>query len=95
VATTVPLTFTGSRLVVNAKVDGGGSLRVGIQPVTAAGGGAHRELLPVTCLPITGDTVAAPVAWAGHGMDLTAWAGVAVRLTFELTAADLFSFHVE
>ena len=91
----MPLTFTGSRLVVNAKVDGGGSLRVGLQPVGAAGRGPRELLAPAECIPITGDSVAAPVAWAGHGMDLSAWAGVAVRLTFELTAADIFSFHFE
>jgi hypothetical protein len=39
--------------------------------------------------------VAAPVAWAGHGADLSAWAGAAVRLTFEITAADLYSFRFE
>ena len=96
VATTIPLTFTGSRLVVNAKVDGGGNLRVGLQhAAVAAGNGGLRELAPTECLPITGDTVATKVAWVGQGGDLSAWAGVPIRLIFELTATDLFSFHFE
>ena len=46
------------------------------------------------CLKVDSDVVAAAVMWGGAG-DLSDLIGHSVRLQFELTSADLFSFWFE
>jgi hypothetical protein len=95
-ATTVPLTFTGARLLVNVKTSGGGGLRVALSPVALspvdAAAGVRPGLTIDDCVPVSGDAMDVAVGWAGHGTNVSAWAGMPVRLTLELTSGDLFSF---
>ena len=89
VATTKPLVFKGSRLLVNAK---GASVRVAISPVD----GAASSATLADCVPVSGDAMDVPVAWVGgRGENISSYAGVEVRITFELTSAQLFSFHFD
>ena len=87
----VPLTFTGARLLVNVKTSGEGGLRVALSPVDAAAG-VRPGLTIDDCVPVSGDAMDVAVGWAGHGTNVSAWAGMPVRLTLELTSGDLFSF---
>lgn len=63
---TRPLKFDGRRLVLNAAVGTGGSIRVGL---------LHQDYSPVpgfetdACLPLTGDSLALPVRWQQHAED--------------------------
>ena len=88
-ATTKPLVFTGSRLLVNAQTSGGGRLRVALTPVN----GAAKGPTLTDCIPVSGDAMDVPVVWVGRGGNVSMYAGVPVRLTFELTSAELYSFH--
>ena len=92
VATTKPLVFRGSRLLVNAKTSSAGSVRVAISPVD----GAASSATLAECVPVSGDALNVPVAWVGgRGENISSYAGVEVRITFELTSAQLFSFHFD
>jgi hypothetical protein len=86
---TKPLTFTGSRLTLNASTSAAGSVRVEIQD-------ADGQPLPgfalAGCQEVYGDDLDRTVIWAGNP-DLEALAGKPVRLRFEVRDADLYSFQ--
>jgi hypothetical protein len=84
--TTVPLTFTGNHLELNARVAEGGMLRVEL--LDPAG-----QPLPGWALsdPWTGDRIRGRVSWAGNE-DVSRLARHPLRLRFHLRAAELFSF---
>jgi hypothetical protein len=84
--TSVPVTFTGSRLELNARVREGGSIVVSL--LDAAG----KELPGFeTSEPITGDNLRHEVHWQGSP-DLAALVGKPVMLRFTMKSAELFSF---
>jgi len=86
---TRPVTFSGNRLFVNASA-AGGELRAEILDESGA------PIPPYTlanCLPVTGDSTLAPVAWNG-AEDLAPLRGRAVCFRFSLTRAALYAFWV-
>ena len=86
---TKPLKFSGDKLAVNFVTADGGSLRAEVQD-------AHGKTLEgfalADCVELKGDAIAATVDWKGNG-SLADLAGKPVRLVFELTNADLYSFR--
>ena len=86
---TVPITFDGDELAVNASTTAVGSLRVELQ---------HPDGAPVEgfsladCRPITGDGVEIAVRWEG-APKLARLAGAPVRLRFAMRECDLFSYR--
>ena len=87
--TTRPLKFTGAKLMVNAKVADGGSLRVALldeagQPIPGFG--------LADCNVIHGDQIAQEVTWR-KGSDITALTAKPLRLAIELTKGSLYSFR--
>ena len=86
---TRPLTFSGSRLVLNYSTSAAGRVRVEIQDESGAplpGFGMED------CPEIYGDEIERVVDWRA-GSDLTSLAGRIVRLKIELKDADLFSLR--
>ena len=86
---TRPLTFSGSRLVLNYSTSAAGQIRVEVQDETGAplpGFGMED------CPEIYGDEIERVVAWR-TGSDLTSLAGRTVRLRIEMKDADLFSLR--
>ena len=84
-----PLTFSGSRLVLNYSTSAAGQVRVEIQDETGAplpGFGMDD------CPEIYGDEIGRVVSWRS-GSDLTSLAGRTVRLRIEMKDADLFSLR--
>ena len=83
---TRPLTFEGSRLVVNYSTSAAGSIRFELCD-------EHGEPLPgfglVESSPKYGDEIAASVTW--DGADLASLAGKPVRLRVRLKDADLYA----
>ncbi|QGQ94329.1 hypothetical protein EHS13_05115 [Paenibacillus psychroresistens] len=49
---------------------------------------------PEDCIPITEDSIAAPVRWKNH-QDLSALEGETIRLKFHITNAGLYSFAIK
>jgi hypothetical protein len=88
---TRPITFTGTKLVLNHVTRPGGGIRVELQD---AGGKVLEKLSLADCEALRGDSVAGVVSWKS-GADLARWAGKPVRLRFELKDADLFSFRFQ
>ncbi len=86
---TKPVRFTGARLLLNFSTSAAGSLRVEIQDLN---GKPLPGFALSDCPPIFGDTIERPVTWA-QGQDVSALAGRAVRLRFELKDADLYAFQ--
>jgi hypothetical protein len=84
---TRPLTFKGSRLVVNYRAGEKGAVRVDVLDT-------DFHDLPGFTGTLTGDNVAATVAWK-EGAELSAIAGKPVRLRFRLRDAEVFSFRFE
>ncbi len=84
--TTVPVSFTGGRLELNARVREGGSIVVSL--LDAAG----KELPGFEASePITGDNLRHEVHWQGSP-ELAALVGKPVMLRFAMKSAELFSF---
>ena len=86
---TRPLTFSGSRLVLNYSTSAAGHVRVEVQDETGTplpGFGMED------CPAIYGDEIERAVAWR-TGSDLTSLAGRTVRLRIEMKDADLFSLR--
>jgi len=87
--TTRPLTYLGSRLVLNCSTSAAGSIRVEMQD-------ASGKPLPgrdlASCQEIYGDSLERVVTWMS-GSDLEPWSGRPVRLRFAMSDADLFSFQ--
>jgi hypothetical protein len=84
-----PLTFSGSRLVLNYSTSAAGQIRVEVQDESG-------ESLPGfgldNCPEIYGDEIERVVSWR-TGSDLTSLAGRTVRLKIEMKDADLFSLR--
>jgi len=88
-ARTVPLVFTGRRLVLNCATSAVGSVRVELQD---AGGAALPGFALADAPEIWGDEIERPVRWHG-GDDVSALAGHPVRLRLVLKDADVFAFR--
>jgi len=86
---TKPLTFAGSRLVLNVSTSAAGAVRVEIQN---ADGRPVPGFALADCREVYGDDLERTVAWKGNA-DLGALAGKPVRLRFEVKDADLYSFR--
>ncbi len=84
---TKPMTFTGSKLMLNLVSPG--ETRVELQD---ADGKALPGFSLADCQPITGDFTEHAVTWKS-GADLSKHASHPVRLRFAMKAADLFSFQ--
>ncbi|NQT92744.1 MAG: glycosyl hydrolase family 32 [Lentisphaerae bacterium] len=88
--TTRPVTFTGSRVFVNAAVAKGGELRVEI--LNEAG----EPIQPYTrenCRAVQTDGTLEPVVWSG-AEDVSALCGKPVRFRFTLREGALYAFWV-
>ena len=95
--TTVPITFSGSRLEVNAWTRFGGEIR--IEVLDASGDLRGRGRAPAVagftfddCDPISGDNLKGTVTWRGES-DLSAWAGEPVRLRLQMRRARLYALQ--
>lgn len=88
---TVPITFEGGRLTVNAWTHFGGALQVGLE---AEGGEPipGREL--EACDPVSGDALWQTITWKGAS-DLSAWEGKPLRLHFKLVRGQLHAFRFQ
>lgn len=84
---TRPVQFIGRRLIVNARVQPGGRLRVGLQSAEGHPIGGHTV---ADCQPLTDDHSAWTVTWNGAA-DIGEWSGRPVRIQFEMQHADLFA----
>ena len=87
--TTRPVTFSGSRVFVNAAA-GGGEVRVEILDES---GHPIEPYTVARCQPVTGDRTLAAVAWKG-AEDVAALRGKTVRFRFALRQASLYAFWV-
>ncbi len=87
--TSVPLLFTGDRLSLNMATSAAGSMRVELQD---SGGKALPGFELEACQPIIGNELDHTVVWEGNP-DLSAWAGVPVRIHMKLVDADLYAFQ--
>ena len=95
--TTVPITFSGGRLQVNAWARFGGEIRfeladassdsISSPPGGPVGGRTFRD-----CDPVTGDVLDQTVSWRGDS-DLSAWAGKPVRLRVYMRRARLYALQ--
>ncbi|MEX2559515.1 MAG: exo-alpha-sialidase, partial [Pirellulales bacterium] len=85
--TTLPVIFSGKRLVINAS----GHVRVAL---LSAGGEPIAGHTLDECEPFDGDSVRHQVQWNGNG-DLSELIGQPVRLHFELRDARLYAFQFE
>lgn len=86
---TKPLTFTGSRLMMNFATSAAGDIRIEIQD---SSGKPLPGFALDDCPPVFGDTIERSIAWKA-GVDVSQLAGKAVRLRFVLRDADLYSFR--
>lgn len=87
--TSVPLLFTGDRLSLNMATSAAGSIRVELRD---SRGKALPGFKLKACTPIIGNELDRTVVWKGNP-DLSAWAGVPVRIHMELVDADLYAFQ--
>lgn len=87
--TTRPLTFTGTELALNFSASAAGRIRAELQDMQ---GVAVPGFSLSDCVDILGDDLERTVRWK-DGATLGQLAGSPVRLRFELTDADLFSFR--
>lgn len=86
---TCPLTFQGSRLLLNYSTSAAGSIRVDLleasgEPITGLSDSCSPELF--------GDSIAADYRW-NSSAKLEEWAGRPVRLRIRLRDADLYSLQ--
>jgi hypothetical protein len=86
---TPPLTFTGSRLVLNASTSGAGSIRVELQQPD---GRPIDGFTLADCPECFGDCIELPVRW-GENAELGKLAGKPVRLRFAMRDADLYGLR--
>ena len=86
---TKPLTFAGSRLLLNYSTSAAGSLRVEIQ---TPDGKPVKGFALNDCPEIIGDRIDDPVSWKSAA-DLGKLAGKPVRLRFVLKDADLYALR--
>jgi hypothetical protein len=83
---TVPITFTGSRLELNARTAPGGALTVGLLDPAGNPLPGHE-----TSDPVTGDSLRHTVAWNAN-KNVAALAGKPIVLQFQMKSAELFAF---
>ena len=88
--TTLPLTFTGNRLVLNIDTGAAGYAQVGILD---DGGNAIPGYALEDCIYVNTNSVAHTVEWLEKGTDLTALAGKTVRLVFHMRGTDLYAMQ--
>ena len=86
--TTRPIMFDGGELELNYSTSAAGSVRVEVQDVE---GRPLPGFALDDCPEMFGDEIDGRVGW-GEGADLSAIAGRAVRLRFELKDADVYAF---
>jgi hypothetical protein len=86
---TKPLTFTGSRLVLNHVTAPAGSVRVEIQD---ANGTPIPGYALANSTARTGDTLEETMSWTG-GSDLSALAGTTICLRFVLQDSDVYTMR--
>lgn len=88
-ATTRPLVFSGSRLLLNYATSAAGSIQVELSDESGRPlegyGAADME-------PLYGDELEGVVRWR-NGEDVSAFAGKPVRVRFILNDADIYSFQ--
>ena len=90
--TTRPLTFSGTRLLVNAASVIGGEVRA---EVLTHGGQPLAGFSATDCRAVTGDSTAVPLRWSGGEIGAAralAGDGQPLRLRFHLQSADLYAF---
>jgi len=89
---TRPLNFNGNALFVNAEVGEGGWVKAGL---LSRDGEPVASCSLAACQPVTADTTAGRLAWAGaHGMP-SLGKDEHVRIEFTLKNAKLYAFWVE
>lgn len=103
--TTIPITFQGSRLTVNAWTRFGGEIRFELADASAEHMGRFGEGKPAEsamaipgrsfdeCDPFTGDSVSHTVTWNGDA-DISQWATRPVRLRVRMRRARLYALQV-
>lgn len=84
-----PFVFSGKELEINFSTSAAGRMRVEIQDAT---GRPLPGFELDACEPLWGDEISRVVQWKG-APDLLKFSGAPVRLRFELSDADLFSFR--
>ncbi len=87
--TTAPITFSGSRLVLNAWTRFAGEIRVELADAT---GRVVAGRSFAVCDPFSGDNLRHTVTWRGAS-DLSAWAGQDMRLRFRLRRGRLYALQ--
>lgn len=87
--TTHPLVQEGNRLLINARVEDGGSLRVEVQD---ADGNVFPGLELDGSVPVSGDSVAHPVRWKDASLQEVY--GRVVRLRVVLDRAHVYGFRL-
>ncbi len=94
--TTVPFTFEGGSLQVNAWTRFGGELSVELVDASTAtmkeAGTTVAGKTFADCDAITGDHLETTISWGGDS-DLSAWAGKQVRLRFRMRRARLYALQ--
>jgi len=90
-ATTRPVTFEGTELVLNCSMSAAGAMWVELQD-------AHGTPLPgfsrADCDEIVGDEIARKVTWR-NSSDVSSLKGKPIRLRFEMRDSDLYSFRFQ
>lgn len=86
---TKPVIFEGDQLLLNFSTSAAGQVRVEIQD---AQGQAIPGFALDDCQPVIGNEIERGVQWASDA-DLSALAGQAVRLRFEIKDAELFAYR--
>jgi len=86
---TVPITFSGKCLEINAWTRFAGEIRVELAEASGETIAAHTF---EECDPISGDALKHTVTWKGKS-DLSAWAGKPMRLRFWLRRARLYAIQ--
>ncbi len=79
-------------MLINYKTQPSGSIRIELQDLL---GRPYPGFALQQCLPIRGDQIGGPVSWRDHGSSVAELAGRPVRIKFQLTDADLYSYRFE
>ena len=93
---TIPFTFSGNRLEVNAWSRFGGGMRVELADASTETRFSSSEAIAGRTFddsdPISGDALKHTVTWNGES-DLSAWAGKPIRLRFQLRRSRMHAFQ--
>ena len=102
--TTIPITFEGGRLTINAWTRFGGEVRFELADASSEHMGRFGEGAPAgsaapipgrtfaDCDPFTGDSTSHTVTWNGES-DISAWAGRPERLRVRMRRARLYALQ--